>query len=180
MNMQLYWFTLLMCFIIITPAVLYLISFKKAPQGLALLRTGFGRTKAAFSGIIAYPIIHQTKLVDIKTKVITIEKSGREHWKLKDNCKLEGRFTFYVRINGNEKDVLKAAFWIGDDTIESKVLPRFKELFEHAIITIFNQTNAENWKSNRERLKMEIVSRIGADLYGFILDDLAIDRVKVH
>lgn len=69
---------------------------------------------------------------------------------------------------------------LGEESIEAKGIPFLKDIFENAVVNIAKQTNTQNWKENREQVKIEILMHVGNDLYGFILDDLAIDRVKLH
>ena len=94
--------------------------------------------------------------------------------------RLTGRFSYNFRVNNHEHDVKGAIHLIGDGTVESKVSPLFEKKFGEAAETIIASSTSADWIENRVKLKEKIIYEIGCDLYGFILNDLSIDRVKVH
>ena len=74
----------------------------------------------------------------------------------------------------------ETATWLGEETVENKALPFLSRKFEAEIENVAEETDQKAWLEDREKVKCRIVENIGCDLNGFILDDLAIDRVKLH
>jgi len=149
----------------------------KVAQGKALIRTGFGGAMVALdSGIFVIPILHKVEEMDITLKKLLIEEevltSADELVKLK--------IAFYIRVNKDAKYIVEVAQRIGcerastAETMEELFYSKFVE----ATKTVAIRFTKKELQQKREELKKGILSTIGTDLNGYILEDCAIEQIK--
>ena len=87
--------------------------YKKALQGQALVKTGFGGTTVNFSGMLIVPVIHKLEIMDITLKTIVISRTGNDGLVCQDNMRADIKVTFFVRVNQTKEDVKQVAQSIG-------------------------------------------------------------------
>src|SRR5699024_3044187 len=104
----------------------------------------------------------------------------REGLTCKDNIRADITVFFYVRVNETAEDVKKVAKSIGtqrasdQDTLQEL----FNSKFSEALKTVGKQFDFEELFTQREAFRQAIVSLIGTDLNGYILEDVAIDELE--
>ena len=155
-------------------------AFRKVPQGKALVRSGFGKLKVSFDGMMVYPVLHRVETMDISIKTIEISREHSNGLICKDNLRADIRVAFYVRVNNNENDVKKVAQSIGCDRASDRDLlfNLFESKFSEALKTVGKQFDFVDLYNERDKFKEEVVKVIGEDLNGYILDDCAIDYLE--
>jgi hypothetical protein len=105
-------------------------------------------------------------------------REGGPH--LRDNIRADIKVTFFVRVNKTVDDVLKVAQSIGcarasdQKTLEDLFTAKFSE----ALKTVGKQLEFEELYKKRDIFRDQIISVIGKDLNGFVLDDAAIDYLE--
>ncbi|MCB0479325.1 MAG: flotillin family protein [Crocinitomicaceae bacterium] len=154
--------------------------YKKSPQGVVLVRTGFGGTKVSFGGMFVVPVIHKLERMDISLKTIEISRIGKDGLICNDNMRADIKVTFFVRVNENVDDVIKVAQTVGCVRASSRdaLMQLFDAKFSEALKTVGKQFDFVNLYNKRDEFRQEIVNIIGTDLNGYILDDAAIDYLE--
>jgi uncharacterized membrane protein YqiK len=167
-------------FLLIVTLIFIANCYKKAEQGMALIKTGVGGTHVSFSGMIVIPVLHRLELMDISLKTVVISRQGKEGLICKDNLRADIKVTFFVRVNKTQEDVIQVGQSIGcrraSDTKALEDL--FDAKFSEALKTVGKKFDFIELYNSRELFKQEILQIIGTDLNGYILDDCAIDYLE--
>jgi uncharacterized membrane protein YqiK len=155
--------------------------YKKPIHGVALVRTGAGGTKIAFeTGFFVIPVLHRLEEMDITLKTITISRMGSEGLICKDNVRADIKVAFFIRVNREFADATKVALNIGCEraskieTLEGL----FDAKFSEALKTVGKQFDFVNLYDARDDFRKEILTLIGRNLNGYLLDDCAIDYLE--
>ncbi len=167
-------------FVSIGLAAMILKMYKKAIQGFALVRTGFGNTKVSFSGLFVVPIIHKMETMDTTVKTIMIERSGKDGLVCKDNMRADIKVTFFVRVNPTTEAVAKVAQSLGCSRASDQraLEDLFDAKFSEALKTVGKHFDFVELYNSRAAFNDRIVEEIGKDLNGYVLDDCAIDYLE--
>ncbi|HOW68583.1 MAG TPA: flotillin family protein [Candidatus Paceibacterota bacterium] len=161
-------------------AVLVVRCYRKVEQGQALVRTGQGGTKVAFSGMLVFPVIHKAEYINISVHRIEIDRRGTAGLICKDNLRADITVAFFVRINKTENDVLKVAQSIGCQRASNReaIVELFDAKFSEALKTVGRRFDFVELYNSREEFRDTIIKIIGTDLNGFVLEDVAIDYLE--
>ncbi|NJO91232.1 MAG: hypothetical protein HC831_21400 [Chloroflexia bacterium] len=150
-------------------------------MGTAIVRTGSSEgAKVCFDkGIFVIPVIHNSELIDLTMKSFTIDHSGHNAILLDGGLKVDIKIVFYVRIPNNEEDVLRVATTIGCERASKN--ETIKELFYVKFSEMIKDVAADLGLNSKDktRFKDTLLHTIGQDLNGFVLDDCAIEYLKV-
>ncbi len=154
--------------------------YVKVEQGTALVRTGIGKTRVSFSGMVVVPVMHRKEFMDISVKRIEIYRHGSEGLNCRDNVRADIKVAFFVRVNNVSNDVLQVAQSIGCRRASNKeaLVELFDAKFSEALKTVGKAFDFTELYTERERFKNEILAHIGTDLNGYVLDDAAIDYLE--
>ncbi len=155
--------------------------YKKVPQGQALVRTGSGGTKVVFDkGMFVIPVLHMVEKMDLSVKTIEIARLSKDGLICKDNIRADIKVVFFVRVNKEVQDITNVAQTIG--TARASAVETLTNLFEakfsEALKTVGKRFDFIDLYDSREKFKHEILSIIGTDLNGYVLDDAAIDYLE--
>ena len=155
--------------------------YRKIEQGHALIvNTLRAEPDVTFTGRMVYPIIHKAELMDISVKTIEIDRSGNEGLICRDNIRADIKVKFFVRVNKTADDVLKVAQGIGcarasnHETLEELFSAKFSE----ALKTVGKSMDFVDLYQARDGFRDQIISQIGNDLSGYVLEDAAIDYLE--
>ncbi|MEZ4340200.1 MAG: SPFH domain-containing protein [Sandaracinaceae bacterium] len=155
--------------------------YKKVDQGRALvISKTSGDPMVTFSGGLVLPVIHRAEEMDISVKTIEIDRRGTEGLICKDNIRADIKVTFFVRVNKTQEDVLQVAQSVGVRRASSheEVETLFAAKFSEALKTVGKRMDFEDLYKERAKFRDDILSVIGDDLNGFVLDDAAIDYLE--
>ena len=155
--------------------------YKKIHQGKAIVRTGVGGTKVAFSkGMYVIPVFHKMEIMDISLKKVQIERMANDGLICKDNIRADIKVAFFVRVNKSVNDVINVAQTIGCS--RASAIETLKEIFEakfsEALKTVGKKFDFTELYEARREFRDEIKDIIGVDLNGYVLDDCAIDYLE--
>ncbi|TDM08852.1 MAG: hypothetical protein C4K60_05635 [Ideonella sp. MAG2] len=167
---------LLLCFI-----AMFAKFYRKIEQGHALIiNTLRAEPEVTFTGRMVYPIIHKAELMEISVKTIEIDRSGNEGLICRDNIRADIKVKFFVRVNKTADDVLKVAQSIGCERASNQetLEELFSAKFSEALKTVGKAMDFVDLYQARDRFRDEIISQIGNDLSGYVLDDAAIDYLE--
>lgn len=154
--------------------------YRKASQGEALVRTGWGGTKVGFNGMMVIPVAHKLEIMDISLKTIEIARIGKDGLICRDNMRADIKVTFFVKVNKQAEDVKAVAEAVGCKRASSKeaMVQLFDAKFSEALKTVGKQFDFVDLYNKREDFRDEIKRMIGRDLNGYLLDDAAIDYLE--
>ena len=154
--------------------------YQRVDQGYALVVNGIGGTKVSFSGMIVYPVFHIKEEMDIQVKRVEIYRHGEEGLICKDNIRADIKVVFFVRVNKTSQDVMKVAELLGCKRAseQAAIVELFDAKFSEALKTVGKRFDFVDLYNSRETFKDEILSIIGTDLNGYVLDDAAIDYLE--
>ena len=91
--------------------------YKKAPADAALVISGGSKKRVVFGGTLVNPITNITQLISLNTLQLPVEREGQAALITKDSLRVDIQAEFYVKIEPNEQDVLKAVASLGEKTL---------------------------------------------------------------
>ncbi len=154
--------------------------YRKVEPGTAIVRTGVGGMKVFFNGATIVPILHRPEVMDISLKRVEIFRHGSEGLICRDNVRADIKVAFFVRVNNAAQDVLTVAQSIGCGRAsdELKLVELFDAKFSEALKTVGKKFDFTELYTERDRFKEAIITHIGTELNGYVLDDAAIDYLE--
>lgn len=154
--------------------------YRKVDQGKALIvSTAKAEPYVTFTGAVVYPVIHRAEVMDISVKTITIHCHGKDALLCADDVRADVKVVFFVRVNKTTEDILKVAQSIGcARASDPRALEElFSAKFSEALYTVAGHLDFKTLFKDRARYRDDLISLIGADLNGFVLDDAAVELV---
>jgi len=97
--------------------LIYKSFYKKAPADAALVISGGSKKRVVFGGTLVNPITNVTQIISLNTLQLPVEREGQAALITKDSLRVDIQAEFYVKIEPNEADVLKAVASLGDKTL---------------------------------------------------------------
>ncbi|AAZ56866.1 putative secreted protein [Thermobifida fusca YX] len=154
--------------------------FRKVEQGKALIISKVRKVDVTFTGAIVLPVLHKAEVMDISVKTIEISRMGKDGLICRDNIRADIRITFFVRVNKTVEDVIKVAQAIGAERASDQATLQelFNAKFSEALKTVGKHLDFEDLYTKRAEFRDRIISVIGTDLNGYILEDVAIDHLE--
>lgn len=157
-------------------------TYRQVDQGKAMIinKATSTQPKVTFSGGIVLPIVNKAEIMDLSVKTIEISRRGKEGLICADNIRADIKTTFFLRVNKTVDDVLRVAQSIGCvRASDQKTLEElFSAKFSEALKTVGKKMEFEELYTKRDLFKDQIISVIGKDLNGYVLDDAAIDFLE--
>jgi flotillin len=152
--------------------------YRRSSQGQALIRSGVGGPRVSFTGLLCLPICHTVETIDITMKRLNASFRDEQSLTTKDGIQVEVVAAFLIRIERSPQDVLKVADTIGaakaGDLEELAKL--FQSRFADSLSASVRETTFEDLDRKREAFRADVIQRIGSDLYGYSLEDVALDH----
>ncbi|WP_394330493.1 flotillin family protein [Flavobacterium antarcticum] len=167
--------------IVIIGLLVWIISmYKKIIQGKVIVRTGAGGTKVFYNAGLVVPVLHKMEIMDISVKKLDVERTGANGLICKDNIRADIKVTFFIKINKSTADIINVAQTIGCERASDMEVLRtlFDAKFSEALKTVGKKFDFIELYEARSEFRAEIISIIGTDLNGYILDDCAIDDLE--
>ena len=109
--------------VVILGVVFFITRFlRKVEPGKALIVINPFRKnmKVSFTGGIVIPLIQRAEIMDVSTKQVVVERSGKDGLICKDNIRADISVNFYLRVNNTEADVRSVAQSIGVERASTK------------------------------------------------------------
>ncbi|CAM4086631.1 flotillin family protein [Flavobacterium antarcticum] len=173
--------TMIAIIIVIIGLLVWIISmYKKIIQGKVIVRTGAGGTKVFYNAGLVVPVLHKMEIMDISVKKLDVERTGANGLICKDNIRADIKVTFFIKINKSTADIINVAQTIGCERASDMEVLRtlFDAKFSEALKTVGKKFDFIELYEARSEFRAEIISIIGTDLNGYILDDCAIDDLE--
>lgn len=173
--------TMIATIVVIIGLLVWIVSmYKKIIQGKVIVRTGAGGTKVFYNAGLVVPILHKMEIMDISVKKLDVERTGANGLICKDNIRADIKVTFFIKINKSTADIINVAQTIGCERASDMEVLRtlFDAKFSEALKTVGKKFDFIELYEARSEFRAEIISIIGTDLNGYILDDCAIDDLE--
>ncbi|WP_313500618.1 flotillin family protein [Kaistella carnis] len=173
--------TMIATIVVIIGLLVWIVSmYKKIIQGKVIVRTGAGGTKVFYSAGLVVPVLHKMEIMDISVKKLDVERTGANGLICKDNIRADIKVTFFIKINKSTADIINVAQTIGCERASDMEVLRtlFDAKFSEALKTVGKKFDFIELYEARSEFRAEIISIIGTDLNGYILDDCAIDDLE--
>ena len=153
--------------------------YHKSSPGLALIRTGGGRSlvgSAARGGIIAIPIVHHVSQIDVTLKRLMIQLNDRQGLLCRDGTRVDCEADFHLRIGEHSRDIREVAEVYGCQRATN--LEALHELFDFKFTAALRcsavKFDAKGLLAEVDNFKSAVLDSIGQDLNGFQLDEIEI------
>jgi uncharacterized membrane protein YqiK len=152
----------------------------KVSPGQALVNNKTSEMSISLTGMLVLPIVHRAEIMDISTKLIELERRGKEGLICKDNIRADIKVAFFVRVNHAPDDIKKVAERIGCDRAshQETLNVLFSAKFSEALKTVGYQMMFVELYTERRHFRDRIIEVIGTDLDGYHLTDVAIDFLE--
>ena len=173
--------TMIVTIVVIIGLLVWIVSmYKKIIQGKVIVRTGAGGTKVFYNAGLVVPVLHKMEIMDISVKKLDVERTGSNGLICKDNIRADIKVTFFIKINKSTADIINVAQTIGCERASDMEVLRtlFDAKFSEALKTVGKKFDFIELYEARSEFRAEIISIIGTDLNGYILDDCAIDDLE--
>lgn len=167
--------------IVILLAMTFSAFYKKISQGHAMIVNDMSsKPKVHFTGGMVLPVVHKMEIMKISLITLEIDRRGSDGLICKDNLRADITVAFYLRVNETRDDVLKVAKAIGVDRASDKdaVNELFNAKFSEALKTAGKGMDFLELFENRMGFREKIVTVVGNDLNGYVLEDVAIDYLE--
>jgi uncharacterized membrane protein YqiK len=151
------------------------------PPGQALIiNRAQGEPRVSLTGAFVMPVFHRAERIDLGVRQIEIDRRGRDGVTCLDGIRADIKVTFQVHVNRTADDILEVARSIGCARAADPATlgDLFTAKFSEAIKTIGATLEFEQLSTRRQELKDQIISVIGHDLNGYVLEDAAIDYLE--
>ncbi|WP_414682939.1 flotillin family protein [Longimicrobium sp.] len=155
--------------------------YVKVEQGTALIVNDLSATpKVRFTGSLVIPVLYKAELMRVSLITLQVDRRGKEGLICKDNMRADITVAFYLRVNETQADVLRVAKAIGAHRASDRnaVDELFNAKFSEALKTVGKKFEFTELFEKRQEFRDEIVKIIGADLNGYVLEDVAIDYLE--
>lgn len=155
--------------------------YRKVGPEEAIVRSGAGGLKAASgAGIWVYPIMHRADQMDLSVKRIEISRRGLAGLICRDNIRADIEVAFFVRVNNTRDAILNVAQSLGCRRASERtaLVELFDAKFSEGLKTVGKRFDFVELYEERDKFKEQILSVIGTDLNGYVLDDCAIDFLE--
>lgn len=151
-------------------------TIKKALPGTAIVRTGHGGKRVSLDSMIVLPSLHQHSFINLKVQQFDTVLKGENSLKTRKGEPFEIVINSQWRVNRNFEDIINVYETIGEKHADIIFLEKhFGPLVKQATITATKRPyDYEDLSFDFGSIKHDILSIIGRDFGGFILDDLSV------
>ena len=160
--------------------LIYRSFYKKAPADSALVIAGGRKKRAVFGGSLINPITNTTQLISLNTLQLPVERTGQAALITKDSLRVDLEAQFYVKIEPNEQDVLKAVASLGNKTLTPAEV---NKLLEGKLVGVLRSVAAtmdlQELHEKRQQFSDQVQEACRDDLEqnGFKLESVAVTNL---
>ncbi|MDE0089654.1 MAG: SPFH domain-containing protein [Candidatus Poribacteria bacterium] len=160
--------------------LIYKSFYKKAPADAALVISGGNKKRVVFGGTLVNPITNVTQIISLNTLQLPVEREGQAALITKDSLRVDIQAEFYVKIEPNEADVLKAVASLGDKTLTPQAV---NSLLEGKLVGVLRSVAAtmdlQELHEKRQEFSDQVQEACLEDLEqnGFKLETVAVTNL---
>lgn len=163
--------------VLLCPIVFVMVKgHRSVGQGEALVVTQLDRVRVSFSGRFVLPWLHGVERVDLRSKTIRVDRRGKDALSCRDGIRVDLVAEFRVHVNATAEDVLKVAqnFGAARTSDQAAIEELFVTKFASELVSTAKHYDFEYLDEERNKFRQEVIDVIGADLGGYVLDDVVI------
>ena len=180
--MRLLGFTLLVLFAILAAFVAMVIRYRIPKADVALVRTGGSKEKISITGgLWVNTIIHEIKEISLNTMRIEAIREGPEALITYDFNRGDVEVVFYLKVEPNQTDILRAAQALGDKSMTPETVRELVEpKLEGALRSVAAESEIQDLLQKRQEFADKVQAACGEDLQiqnGLMLETVSIIRV---
>ena len=175
-------FVVLVLFAILAAFVAMVIRYRIPKADVALVRTGGSREKISITGgLWVNTIIHEIKEISLNTMRIEVIREGPEALITYDFNRGDVEVVFYLKVEPNQTDILRAAQALGDKSMTPETVRELIEpKLEGALRSVAAESDIQDLLQKRQEFADKVLSACGEDLEvqnGLTLETVSIIRV---
>lgn len=158
-------------------------SYKKPKNGFVLVRTGFGGIRVSFTGIFAVPVLQRVDEMDVREKVLHVERKDDEALIFKDDIVADINIDFYVRVKNTVFDIIEVAQKVGcaDAGKEEIIRNLFCGKLIESMQDVASQFDYYEVKKEPHLFRDSLLTVFNKlELNGYLVEDIAIAKLKKH
>ena len=154
--------------------------YKKAPADSALVISGGRKKRVVFGGSLINPLTNTSQLISLNTLQLPVERTGQAALITKDSLRVDLEAQFYVKIEPNEQDVLRAVASLGDKTLTPAEV---NKLLEGKLVGVLRSVAAtmdlQELHEKRQQFSDQVQEACRDDLEqnGFKLESVAVTNL---
>ena len=151
--------------------------YQRVDRSEALVING---TRVSLTSALVVPLLHRAERISLLLHPIVVDRHGAESVVCLDKLRADIRATFLVRVNRTAEDILKVAQVVGCARASDPAVLQaiFAAKFTEGLEIVARHFEFEQLHRTRDEFRDKVLEVIGRDLQGFILDDMAIDRLQ--
>ncbi|MFN3202939.1 MAG: SPFH domain-containing protein [Bradymonadia bacterium] len=152
--------------------------FRHPAPGCALIITRGGATEVAFERALVWPGLHQTSTIDLTARHLRLDRRRRAALITADSCRVDIVLTCTVRVDPTREGVLAAARALGPRGVSDPeaVSELLSPVLQQALITACVESGFPELAEGPERLSARVLERVDGDLFGFRIDEIAVEH----
>ena len=160
--------------------LIYRSFYKKAPADSALVISGGRKKRVVFGGSLINPLTNTSQLISLNTLQLPVERTGQAALITKDSLRVDLEAQFYVKIEPNEQDILKAVASLGDKTLTPAEVSK---LLEGKLVGVLRSVAAtmelQELHEKRQQFSDQVQEACRDDLEqnGFKLESVAVTNL---
>ena len=175
-------FVVLVLFAILAAFVAMVIRYRIPKADVALVRTGGSKEKISITGgLWVNTIIHEIKEISLNTMRIEVIREGPEALITYDFNRGDVEVVFYLKVEPNQTDILRAAQALGDKSMTPETVRELIEpKLEGALRSVAAESDIQDLLQKRQEFADKVLSACGEDLEvqnGLTLETVSIIRV---
>ena len=175
-------FTLLVLLAILAAFVAMVIRYRIPKADVALVRTGGSKEKISITGgLWVNTIIHEIKEISLNTMRIEAIREGPEALITYDFNRGDVEVVFYLKVEPNQTDILRAAQALGDKSMTPETVRELIEpKLEGALRSVAAESEIQDLLQKRQEFGDKVQAACGEDLRtqnGLTLETVSIIRV---
>ena len=180
--MRMLTFVLIVLLAILAAFVAMVIRYRIPKADIALVRTGGAREKISITGgLWVNTIIHEIKEISLNTMRIEVIREGPEALITYDFNRGDVEVVFYLKVEPNQIDILRAAQALGDKSMTPETVRELIEpKLEGALRSVAAESEIQDLLQKRQEFADKVQSTCGEDLEiqnGLTLETVSIIRV---
>ncbi len=167
---------------ILAAFVAMVIRYRIPKADVALIRTGGSKEKISITGgLWVNTIIHEIKEISLNTMRIEVIREGPEALITYDFNRGDVEVVFYLKVEPNQPDILRAAQALGDKSMTPETVRELIEpKLEGALRSVAAESDIQDLLQKRQEFADKVQSTCGEDLEvqnGLTLETVSIIRV---
>ena len=180
--MRMLTFVLIVLLAILATFVAMVIRYRIPKADIALVRTGGSREKISITGgLWVNTIIHEIKEISLNTMRIEVIREGPEALITYDFNRGDVEVVFYLKVEPNQMDILRAAQALGDKSMTPETVRELIEpKLEGALRSVAAESEIQDLLQKRQEFADKVQGACGEDLEvqnGLTLETVSIIRV---